>query len=195
LDYLILAVIGFIAAITPGPDVFYVIKEGLCRGIKTALTAVAGILTGNIIYLSLVAFGLSKMGQNIYFQVIIGIFGSIYLFRISFLVLKEKVHLEKSCKNSSYIYKEALFLNLSNPKAMIFFAVIVAPFMSKNIMFSCVSLFIGISLAFILAAVVSAKVNIKDKYLNIINKFASVLFFAFGIKLFIFAVNNIKILF
>jgi len=188
-----LAVIGFIAAITPGPDVFYVIKEGLCRGIKTALTAVAGILTGNIIYLSLVAFGLSKIGQNIYFQTIIGLFGSIYLFRISFLVFKEKIHLEKSCKNSSDIYKEALFLNLSNPKAMIFFAVIVTPFMSKNIMFSCMSLFIGISLAFILAAVVSAKANIQDKYLNIINKLASALFFAFGVKLFIFAVDNIKL--
>jgi threonine/homoserine/homoserine lactone efflux protein len=192
LEYFILAGIGFIAALTPGPDIFYVIRQGLCSGLKNALIAVSGILSGNIIYLSLVALGLSSFGKNIYFQIIIGIIGSIYLFKISFAVFKEKVHLDLVCKKSRDIYKEALLLNLSNPKAMIFFAVIIAPFMSKNIMLSCVSLFFGICLAFVFGAVVSSKIKIKDKWLNIINKFAAVLFFFFGVKLLIFAVKNIE---
>jgi threonine/homoserine/homoserine lactone efflux protein len=192
LEYFILAGIGFIAALTPGPDIFYVIRQGLCSGLKNALIAVSGILSGNIIYLSLVALGLSSFGKNIYFQIIIGIIGSIYLFKISFAVFKEKVHLDLVCKKSRDIYKEALLLNLSNPKAMIFFAVIIAPFMSKNIMLSCVSLFFGICFAFVFGAVVSSKIKIKDKWLNIINKFAAVLFFFFGVKLLIFAVKNIE---
>ncbi|WP_024789034.1 LysE family translocator [Lebetimonas sp. JH292] len=194
MEYLILASIGFVAALTPGPDIFYVIRQGLCHGLKSSLTAVAGILTGNIVYLTLVAVGLSSIGKNIYFQIIVGILGSIYLFRISIIIFKEKVHLNLVCKNSKDIYKEALLLNLSNPKAMIFFAVIITPFMSKNIMLSCVSLFLGICAAFVFGAIVSSKIKIKNNWLNAINKFASVLFFFFGVKLFLFAIENIEII-
>jgi threonine/homoserine/homoserine lactone efflux protein len=189
---MILAGIGFIAALTPGPDIFYIIRHGLCNGLKNALVAVLGILTGNIIYLSLVALGLSSLGKNVYFQIIVGILGSIYLFKISVAIFKEKVHLNLVCKKNKDIYKEALLLNLSNPKAMIFFAVIIAPFMGKNIMLSCISLFLGISLAFISAAIVSSKITIKDNWLNLVNKIASFIFFFFGIKLLLFAVENIE---
>jgi threonine/homoserine/homoserine lactone efflux protein len=106
LEYLILAGIGFVAALTPGPDIFYVIRQGLCNGLKNALIAVSGILTGNIVYLSLVAIGLSSFGKNIYFQIIVGILGSIYLFKISIVVFREKVHLDLVCKKSRDIYKE-----------------------------------------------------------------------------------------
>jgi threonine/homoserine/homoserine lactone efflux protein len=103
--------------------------------------------------------------------------------------------LDLVCKSNKDIYKEALLLNLSNPKAMIFFAVIIAPFVSKNIMLSCISLFFGIAFAFILGAVFSSKIHIKDKWLNIINKFAGILFLFFGIKLLLFAIENIEKLF
>jgi threonine/homoserine/homoserine lactone efflux protein len=195
LEYLILAGIGFVAALIPGPDIFYVIRQGLCQGLKSSLTAVAGILTGNIVYLTLVAVGLSSIGKNIYFQIIVGLLGGIYLFRISFIIFREKVHLNLICKNSKDIYKEALLLNLSNPKAMIFFAIIIAPFMSKNIMLSCMSLFFGISTAFIFGAAISSKIKIKDNWLNIINKFAGVLFFFFGVKLFLFALKDFEIIY
>jgi threonine/homoserine/homoserine lactone efflux protein len=114
------------------------------------------------------------------------------LFKISIVVFREKVHLDLVCKKSRDIYKEAFLLNLSNPKAMIFFAIIITPFMSKNIMLSYVSLFFGISLAFIFGGVVSSKIKIKDKWLNFINKFAAVLFFFFGIKLLLFTIENIE---
>jgi putative Ca2+/H+ antiporter (TMEM165/GDT1 family) len=62
-------------------------------------------------------------------------------------------------------------------------------------MLSCVALFLGIGLAFIFGAVISSKIKIKDRWLNIINKFAAVLFFFFGVKLFLFAIENIEKLF
>ncbi len=188
MDYVLLGFIGFIAALTPGPDIFYVIKQGLCNGKESSLKAVAGILTGNIIYLTLVGIGLGSIGKNIYFQLIVGILGGIYLFRIAFLSFKEKVKLKiDKCEVNRNIYKEALLLNLSNPKAMIFFAVIVTPFLNKNIMLSLGILFFGISLAFTLAALISSKIKLEEKILNIINKTAAVLFLFFGIKLFAMA--------
>ena len=188
MDYLILAIVGFIAALTPGPDIFYVIKQGLCNGKESALKAIAGILTGNIIYLTLVGIGLGSIGKNPYFQFIVGFFGGVYLIKIAFLSFKEKVKLNiDKCEKIKNIYKEALFLNLSNPKAMIFFAVIVTPFLSKNIMLSLLVLFLGISTAFSTAALVSSKIQLEEKILNIINKIAGILFFFFAFKLFMIA--------
>ena len=186
MEYIILASIGFFAALTPGPDIFYVIRQGLCKGKTSAYLAVAGILTGNIVYLTLVGIGLGSIGHNPYFQMIVGIAGGIYLFRISIAVFNEKVHIQKHCDNLKKfaIYKEALILNLSNPKAMIFFAVVITPFMSKNIMLSLVSLYLGISLAFLTAAYLSSKLNIEEKLLNIVNKVSSILFLFFSGSLF-----------
>ncbi len=188
LDYMILAGIGFIAALTPGPDIFYVIKQGLCSGKEAAFKAVAGILSGNIIYLSLVGLGLGSIGKNPYFQLIVGILGGVYLVKIALLSFKEKVKLNiDKCEINKNIYKEALLLNLSNPKAMIFFAVVVTPFLSKNIMLSLLTLFIGISTAFILASLTSSKIQLEEKILNIINKIAGIIFLFFAIKLFMVA--------
>ena len=194
MDYLLLAFVGFVAALTPGPDIFYVIKQGLCNGRKNVFLAVLGILSGNIVYLTLVGIGLSKIGQNPYFQMIIGFLGGIYLLKISYLTFKEKVKIDKTCEISKNIYKEALFLNLSNPKAMIFFAIIVAPFLSKKIMLSLFVLFLGISLAFILAAFISSKINLEEKILNIINKIASFVFLFFAVKLFIISFDSFEVI-
>jgi threonine/homoserine/homoserine lactone efflux protein len=40
MEYFILLSMGFLAAITPGPDIFYVLREGLCKGKVAALWAV-----------------------------------------------------------------------------------------------------------------------------------------------------------
>ena len=191
MDYLILATVGFIAALTPGPDIFYVIKQGLCNGKESALRAVAGILTGNIVYLTLVGIGLGSIGKNPYFQFIVGFLGGIYLLKIAYLSFKEKVNLNiGKCEINKNIYKEALLLNLSNPKAMIFFAVIVTPFLSKNIMLSLLVLFLGITIAFTTTALVSSKIQLEEKILNIINKIAGILFLFFAFKLFMFAFES-----
>jgi len=193
MDYILLGFIGFIAALTPGPDIFYVIKQGLCRGKEVALKAVGGILTGNVIYLTLVGIGLGNIGKNAYFQLIVGILGGLYLLRISFLSFRERVELKiDKCEVNNNIYKEALFLNLSNPKAMIFFAVVVTPFLSKNIMLSLVVLFFGISLAFTLSALISSKISLEEKILNLINKTASILFLFFAMKLFLVAFEALE---
>ena len=145
MEYLILAVVGFFAALTPGPDIFFVIKEGLVRR-NLAFIAVLGILCGNIIYLTLVALGLSKIGESLYFQSVIGVIGGIYLLKISYLTFKENVHLKIDNKIYSFkeTFKKAFFLNLSNPKAMIFFVAVVTPFMGNNLLLSIISLFFGI---------------------------------------------------
>jgi len=196
MEYFVLLSMGFFAALTPGPDIFYIVRQGLCKGVKSAFWAVFGILSGNILYLTLVGIGLGSIGKSPYFQAIVGILGGVYLLRIAKAVYNEKVRIEKSCDSLQKfdIYKEALFLNLSNPKAMIFFAVVVTPFMGNNVMLSLVSLFSGIALAFILAGYLSSKIEINYKVLNIVNKISSFLFLFFAVSLFITAYKALKLL-
>jgi len=187
MEYLILATVGFLAAITPGPDIFYVLRQGLCKGRVPAFWAVFGILSGNILYLTLVGVGLGIIGKNLYFQAIVGLFGGLYLLNIARAIYNDKPSFERSCDklNGFKIYKEALLLNLSNPKAMIFFAVIVTPFMTSSTLLSLISLFIGIALAFIITAFFASIIDIKESVLTIINKLASILFLFFAIGLFV----------
>ncbi|HIQ51240.1 MAG TPA: LysE family translocator, partial [Nautiliaceae bacterium] len=130
MKYLALFVVGFFAALTPGPDIFFVIKEGLVRR-SLSFIAVLGILCGNIIYLILVAFGVNKIGESLYFQFIIGVIGGVYLLKLSYLTFKENVSLTIDNKIYSFkeTFKKAFFLNISNPKAMLFFVAVVTPFM------------------------------------------------------------------
>ncbi len=185
MEYFLLASMGFFAALTPGPDIFYIVRQAMCRGFSVAIVAVLGILFGNIIYLSLVGFGLGSIGKSSYFQAIIGFFGALYLLRIAFLIYKDKPHIDKECINLNRfkLFKEALLLNLSNPKAMIFFAVVITPFLTKNIFFSLSSLFLGISLAFFISAFITSIFNIKESMLIIINKISSFIFIFFAIIL------------
>ncbi len=190
MEYFTLAFVGFIAALTPGPDIFYVIREALCKGIKSSLIAVSGILSGNIIYLTLVGLGVATIGKNPYFQFIVGLAGGIYLLKIAVAIFNDKPNFNRECniKESGFkIYKEALFLNLSNPKAMLFFMVIVTPFLSKSVILSLLSLFIGISLAFLSSAFIFSKIEPSIKSMIIINKISSIIFTFFAIKLFILA--------
>jgi len=185
MNYLILFSMGFVAAITPGPDIFYILRQTICNGKRVGFIVTFGILIGNIIYLSLVGLGLGAIGKNLYFQAIVGLIGGIYLLRVAYLIYKDKPHLVKSCektKNFSII-KEALFLNLSNPKAMIFFAVVITPFLTDNVFLSLSTLFTGIASAFIVAVIISSKIPISDKILTIINKIASVIFIFFAFVL------------
>jgi len=186
MEYLILATIGFLAAITPGPDIFYVLRQALCKGRVSAFWAVFGILSGNVLYLTLVGVGLGIVGKSLYFQLIVGILGGLYLLNIAWAVFNDKPTFNKSCNSLDgfKIYKEALFLNLSNPKAMIFFAVVVTPFMTTSTILSLISLFIGIAAAFIFTAIFASFIEIKESVLVIINKLASILFLFFAIGLF-----------
>ncbi len=186
MDYLTLAIVGFVAAITPGPDIFYILRQAICRGFWVAIFAILGVLLGNVIYLSLVALGFGAIGENLYFQLIIGVFGGLYLLRVSFLIFKQKPHLEKSCQNINKVkvLKEGFLVNITNPKAIIFFSAVITPFLTKNILFSIVSLFSAIALGFFVAAFVASRFNINDSMLIIINKIASIIFFIFAIMLF-----------
>lgn len=82
-------------------------------------------------------------------------------------------------------YLKALLINLSNPKAMLFFSVIVAPFIQTNLAVSLFVLFCGLSSAFlsVLLLATFCRHIIQDRIFHIIDKVCAFLFVGFALLL------------
>lgn len=185
-------------AITPGPDILLTLRTALKHGFFTSFRTLCGIATGWLIYLAVLYFGFAHILKGDLAQIALGIFGGIYLFYLAFLLFRTKQN-DIDFSDSSYEsnsrksrtggYLKGLIINLSNPKAIIFFSVIVAPFMEKNLALNLILLFLGLNSAFLSVMIVASYFRhlITNKLFDIIDKLCAVVFVGFGIALFAMA--------
>lgn len=185
-------------AITPGPDILLTLRTALKHGFFASFRTLCGIATGWLIYLAVLYFGFAHILKGDLAQIALGIFGGIYLFYLAFLLFRTKQndidfsdssHESNSRKSRTGGYLKGLIINLSNPKAIIFFSVIVAPFMEKNLALNLVLLFLGLNSAFLSVMIVASYFRhlITNKLFDIIDKLCAVVFVGFGIALFAMA--------
>ncbi len=195
IEYFSLTFLGYFAAIAPGPDCFFVIRNGILYGFKGSLTSALGILTGNIVYLSLVYFGFASLGKIPLFMFITSLFGGCYLLYLTIGALKEASDLkidfpteEEGDFNQKKLYFKAIILNLSNPKAILFFSSVLTPFLKGNLFLSLIFLYAGISAAFLTVALFSTRLSLiktKRGIFKMANKIIAGLFLFFSVKLFL----------
>lgn len=194
--------IAFLVAITPGPDILLTLRTALKHGFFASFRTLCGIATGWLIYLAVLYFGFAHILKGDLAQIALGIFGGIYLFYLAFLLFRTKQN-DIDFSDSSYEsnsrksrtggYLKGLIINLSNPKAIIFFSVIVAPFMEKNLALNLVLLFLGLNSAFLSVMIVASYFRhlITNKLFDIIDKLCAVVFVGFGIALFAMAFQKV----
>lgn len=124
---------------SPGPAVFLAINYGAVHGIKKTSLTLLGNTTGLGILAFISAIGVGTIIINSeYLTNIIKIIGAIMLFYIGVKMIiasrNAKVinfkTLNSYNKSKFSFYKEGLFLSLSNPKPIIFFASIYPQFIS-----------------------------------------------------------------
>lgn len=194
--------IAFLVAITPGPDILLTLRTALKHGFFASFRTLCGIATGWLIYLAVLYFGFAHILKGDLAQIALGIFGGIYLFYLAFLLFRTKQN-DIDFSDSSYEsnsrksrtggYLKGLIINLSNPKAIIFFSVIVAPFMEKNLALNLILLFLGLNSAFLSVMIVASYFRhlITNKLFDIIDKLCAVVFVGFGITLFAMAFQKV----
>ena len=184
----ILFMVAFIGAITPGPDILLVIRNTLYFGILQGLKIWSGIATGWFIFLSIIYFGFAHVLRGNLIQLILSIIGGVYLLYIAYLLCTKstsKLELENHFITPDG-YLKALLVNISNPKAILFFSVIIAPFIQTQLLTSLSILFAGLSSAFLSVIVICAffRNYINERVFCIIDKVCAVLFIIFSIMLF-----------
>lgn len=113
--------------IFPGPDIIYVMVQGMANGKKAGVVTALGLATGTIIHTSLVAFGVSAIIRNSEtLLLIIELFGAAYLLYLAWQVYRSEAEIAysaKGVKHRSYfsLYKKGFIMNVLNPKVTIFF--------------------------------------------------------------------------
>ena len=181
--------IGLFGALIPGPDILFIIRTTLSRGRNAGFIAALGVLFASLFYLSLVGFGLKNIGTNPYFQIFIGTFGSIYLIWISINIWNVSLSMgtdkDKNHK-ASHLFFKGMIIHLSNPKAIIFFSVILAPFLNSNtIVQQIFILTLGHITSFFGVAFIISKVGnfFSESKVHVINRLSAVLFIFFATEL------------
>lgn len=212
---IMLFAVGFIGAITPGPDMLLVARNTILFGAKRALIVLGGIAFGWIFYLGIIYFGLTHLLSNAYSQIALGVLGGLYLGYIGINILRTRY--DKDCDKSSAdsalatlstkpndnatkssadskqsdskpdTFLRGLVVNLSNPKAILFFGVVVTQFIGKDLALSIAVLFVSLVSAFVCVVVVSSyfRKHITYKvFFYYIDRLSAVLFLGFALSLF-----------
>ena len=72
-------VVGFMGAITPGPDILFVLRTSLCVGARAAFAAFLGIASGWAVFLGALYLGLRYVLGNADAQRTLTFVGGVYL--------------------------------------------------------------------------------------------------------------------
>jgi len=189
LELLTLYTIGLMGSAIPGPDILYITRTTLDRGLWSGWLGAAGVLFASLFYLTAVGLGLGAVGQSPYFQLPIGVFGSIYLLWIAKSIWNETIHLENKHDRDArklHIFLKGMAVHLSNPKAIIFFSVILAPFLDKgNLPLQILVLTIGHTTTFFGVAFLVSRFDgfFTPHRAMIINRASAILFTFFALEL------------
>lgn len=189
--YIAVFVIGYVGAITPGPDILLILRNTITFGARSAFIALSGIACGWVVFLSLVYFGFAHTMSAPIAQGLLSVFGALYLGYISYTILRSPptsditqiLGANTQAKPAGFF--QALGVNLSNPKAILFFVVVVAPFANQGFELGLFVLFCSLVSGFVSVILVGLYVR---KWLNArvflwIDRISAVLFIGFACSL------------
>lgn len=121
--------------LAPGPDIIYVLVQGIVNGKKHAIVTALGLVSGVVVHTTLVAFGVSaviKQSETIY--LIIKCLGAAYLFYLAYKVFQSNPDIAFSAegikqKSLFALYRQGFIMNVLNPKVTIFFLALFPGFL------------------------------------------------------------------
>lgn len=173
-------------AIIPGPDILFVLAQGISHGKKPAILTATGLITGCIFHTTLAALGISIIFQQSKTAfLILKIAGAFYLLFLAYSALKSK-NTQLKCSEESSIsgFKKGILMNILNPKVALFFIAFLPQFVDKNTKnFVLDMVFLGTIFAiiswiiFVICALLASQFNKiilqNEKFSTYINKFAA----------------------
>ncbi|CAM2936368.1 LysE family translocator [Moritella viscosa] len=122
----------------PGPDMLLIASSSLSYGRKVGLFASLGNATSGIILTLLAAMGVSAMiAMSPMALKALHLLGGLYLLKMGWDCLRTNSviapEVNQTSKMARSLYRKAVFSNLLNPKALLFFVLFLPQFVSSNI--------------------------------------------------------------
>ncbi len=193
---------GLLLNITPGADVLYITTRGASQGMKAGVVAALGIGAGGLVHIAFAAFGLSAIiATSALVFTAIKLAGAAYLVYLgmsTLLSLRHKTTTPQAIAiqplTTSRIFRQAILVNVLNPKVALFFLAFLPQFVSPQASHPALAfLFLGClfningTIVNILFAACSAKIAGKVKPYQFLSKVlktsVGMLFLWLGIRL------------
>ena len=171
-EILLFLISSLALTLMPGPDILFVINQSLEKR-KNGIITSLGLCTGLIFHTMFLVFGLSALIEsNKSLITFLKYFGTIYLFYLAYIEIKSENKINKSL--DSKLFLRGLYMNLINPKVLIFFIAYFPNFLfSDTIKISNQFLILGfvfIFQALLIFISVSLIANKLIKYIRIDSK-------------------------
>ena len=124
-------------AIIPGPDMVFILKNAVSKGMKFGFVSVLGTQTGVLIHIFLAAFGLSAIiGSSPIAFNIIKYIGAVYLIFLGVEAFLNKSEVANVTTNENVnlkgVFLRGFLINAFNPKAILFFVAFLPQFIDTK---------------------------------------------------------------
>lgn len=190
-NFLSIAAVHFFGIISPGQDFIGISRYVLQKSLKPAIFFALGIAIGQSLIILLSITGVAEIVLRYSFvKIPFYLISGIYLIYLAFLLLKSgKIEIKNGEVSKQSPIKLGFFITITNPKAPIFYSVVLASLISKTAQISyLIALWAYLSIAtfvlFALVAVVFDKFREKIvKYMFYIEKLFGICLFYLGFKL------------
>ena len=171
-EILLFLISSLALTLMPGPDILFVVNQSLEKR-KNGIITSLGLCTGLIFHTMFLVFGLSALIEsNNDLITFLKYFGTMYLFYLAYLEIKSENKVNTNL--NSKLFLRGLYMNLINPKVLIFFIAYFPNFLfSDTIKISNQFLLLGfvfIFQALLIFISVSLIANKLIKYIRIDSK-------------------------
>jgi threonine/homoserine/homoserine lactone efflux protein len=125
-------------ALTPGPNMIYLISRSICQGRKAGLISLAGVALGFVFYMLCAAFGITALLMTVPFAYdALRFGGALYLLWLAWQALKPGGHSPFQVRELAVDRPRKLFLmgfvtNLLNPKIAILYLSLLPQFIDPH---------------------------------------------------------------
>lgn len=128
----------FVLALTPGPDILYVLARGISQGRKAGLCAAAGFNLGVIVHTLFAAFGVSAvLAASAAAFTAIKLAGAAYLVYLGVKMFRSAATAgamggDRREIPTATIFRQSIVANVLNPKVALFFLAFLPQFTDPN---------------------------------------------------------------
>lgn len=123
--------------IAPGPDILFVVAQGVSSGKRAGFFTALGLALGNSVHTLAAALGVSLIFKtSVIAFTVFKVAGALYLFYLACKAIKHRKDLmkmnEQDTKPVHHLIGKGFLMNVLNPKVALFFLAFLPQFVSKE---------------------------------------------------------------